>query len=165
MRALAPALRSHDVQAVGLAGQMHGLVLADADGSSLAPGMLWSDQRAAGQLTRWELLPAQQRAALANPLAPGMTGPMLAWAAEHRPELVQRAERLLLPKDVLRAMLVPGAATDRSDACGTLLWDVPADEWALELIERLGLPARLLPEVLDSRAVVGHTDMLASTAG
>src|SRR5699024_7738658 len=66
MRALAPALRSHDVQAVGLAGQMHGLVLADADGSSLAPGMLWSDQRAAGQLTRWELLPAQQRAALAN---------------------------------------------------------------------------------------------------
>ena len=162
---LAPALRSHDVQAVGLAGQMHGLVLTDAEGSSLGPGMVWSDQRAGGQLARWEQLPGQQRAVLANPLAPGMTGPMLAWTAEHQPDLLQRAERLLLPKDVLRAMLVPGAATDRSDACGTLLWDVPADEWAFELVESLGLPAQLLPPVLSSRAVVGHTDVLASTAG
>ena len=57
-----------------------------------------------------------------------MTGPMLAWLARHEPATLARAAAVLLPKDALRAALVPGAApavTDRSDASATLLWDVP----------------------------------------
>src|SRR3954462_8897978 len=34
-----------DVQAVGLTGQMHGLVLLDAAGEVLRPAILWNDQR------------------------------------------------------------------------------------------------------------------------
>ena len=165
VRALSPALRAHRLQAVGLAGQMHGLVLTDDAGSSLGPALTWSDQRASVQLERWRTLPRERRAALANPLVPGMTGPMLAWLSEHDAELVRQADRLLLPKDVLRSMLVPSAVTDRSDASGTLLWDVAADTWAVDTMEQLGLPARLLPPVTASRAVVGHTDLLGVLAG
>lgn len=163
--ALAPALREHAVQAVGVAGQMHGLVLTDDGGQALAPALLWCDHRATDQLERWRELPAQQRSTLANPLVAGMTGPLLAWAAEHEPDLVARATHALLPKDVVRSLLVPSPVTDRSDASSTLLWDVPGDDWAHGLLEPVGVPARLLPEVRGSHDVVGHTDLLHELAG
>ena len=38
-----------DVSGVGLTGQMHGLVLLDADGKVLRPAILWNDQRTQAQ--------------------------------------------------------------------------------------------------------------------
>ena len=50
---------------------------------------------------RWRELGASDRAALANPLVPGMTGPMLAWLVRHEPAVLARAAGVLLPKDAL----------------------------------------------------------------
>ncbi len=155
---LAGQLGGRRVRALGLAGQMHGAVLVDADGTALAPALLWPDRRAAGELDRWRQLPAADRAALANPLAPGMTGPMLAWLARHRPELVAQAAAVLLPKDAVRATLVPGAdpaVTDRSDATATLLWDVPGERWSAPAVAAAGVDAALLPAVRPGHEVVG----------
>ena len=45
-QALATANASgEDVAAIGLTGQMHGLVLLDADREVLRPAILWNDQR------------------------------------------------------------------------------------------------------------------------
>ncbi|HEX5602251.1 MAG TPA: FGGY family carbohydrate kinase, partial [Pyrinomonadaceae bacterium] len=45
-QALATANASgEDVLAIGLTGQMHGLVLLDAEGEVLRPAILWNDQR------------------------------------------------------------------------------------------------------------------------
>jgi xylulokinase len=148
-------LTGHTVRALGLAGQMHGAVLVDAAGRALAPALLWPDQRAGTQLGRWRALPDDARAALANPLVPGMTGPLTAWLAEHEPELVARAAGVLLPKDALRAGLVPGVdplVTDRSDASATLLWDVPADTWSAAAVALVGVA---VPRVLPAHHVVG----------
>jgi len=148
-------LTGHTVRALGLAGQMHGAVLVDAAGAALAPALLWPDQRATTQVQRWRALPDDARAALANPLVPGMTGPLAAWLAEHRPDLVARAAGVLLPKDALRATLLPGAdplVTDRSDASATLLWDVPADDWSAAAVALTGTG---VPRVLPSHAVAG----------
>ncbi|QNG36534.1 carbohydrate kinase [Geodermatophilaceae bacterium NBWT11] len=152
---LTPALAGHAVRGLGLSGQMHGAVLVDDAGAALAPALLWPDQRAAAQVERWRALPDADRAALANPLVPGMTGPLVAWLAEHEPELVARAAGVLLPKDALRATLLPGvdpAVTDRSDAAATLLWDVPADDWSAAAV---GLAGVRCPRVLPSHAVAG----------
>ncbi|SDN85859.1 xylulokinase [Klenkia soli] len=150
-------LAGHTVRALGLAGQMHGAVLVDGAGAALAPALLWPDQRAAAQVERWRGLADHDRAALANPLVPGMTGPLTAWLAEHRPDLVARAAGVLLPKDALRATLLPDAhplVTDRSDASATLLWDVPADDWSAPA---LALARARAPEVRPSDEVVGTT--------
>jgi xylulokinase len=155
---LAPALRGRTVRAMGLSGQMHGAVLVDASGAALRPALLWPDRRAAGELDRWRALDAADRAALANPLVPGMTGPMLAWLARTEPATLARAAAVLLPKDALRAALVPGAATavtDRSDASATLLWDVPGDRWSAAAVAAAGIPAELLPEVRPGAEIVG----------
>lgn len=152
------ALSGIRVRALGLSGQMHGAVLVDADGVALAPALLWPDERAVAEVRSWRALPEAERAALANPLVPGMTGPMLAWLARHRPELIAAAETVLLPKDALRAALLPDAdprVTDRSDASATLLWDVPADDWSGAAVAAAELPRRLLPSVCPADDVVG----------
>ncbi len=153
-----PALGGRPVAGLGLSGQMHGTVLVDDTGAALAPAVLWPDRRAAAEVGRWRALPAADRAALANPLVPGMTGPVLAWLAVHRPELVARAAAVLLPKDALRATLLPGAdprVTDRSDASATLLWDVLADGWSGAARAAADVPAGLLPAVRPSAEVAG----------
>jgi xylulokinase len=155
---VAPALTGHRVAGLGLSGQMHGTVLVDAAGAPVAPAVLWPDGRAAAEVDRWRSLPAAVRAALANPLVPGMTGPVLAWLAAHEPELLRRAAAVLLPKDALRASLVPDAdprVTDRSDASATLLWDVVADGWSPEATAAAGIDPGLLPRVRPSAEVVG----------
>jgi xylulokinase len=157
---LVAALDGRPVRALGLSGQMHGVVLVDAAGRPLRPALLWPDDRATGELVRWRRLAPADRAALANPLAAGMTGPMLAWLGEHEPAGVARAAAVLLPKDALRAALVPGAdvaVTDRSDASATLLWDVVGDAWSAAATAAAGVPADLLPVVRGSAEVVGTT--------
>ncbi len=160
---LAGLLRDRPVAAVGLSGQMHGAVLVDAAGTALAPAVLWPDRRAAGELDRWRRLAGPDRAALANPLAAGMTGPLLAWLAVHQPRLLDRAASVLLPKDALRATLLPGtdpAVTDRSDASATLLWDVPADGWSAAATAAAGIDPGLLPAVRRGDAVAGEAELL-----
>jgi xylulokinase len=87
-----------------------------------------------------------------------MTGPQLAWLAAHEPAVVARAAAVLLPKDALRAALLPGAdvaVTDRSDASATLLWDVPGERWSAAAVAAAGVPAGLLPAVRPSAEVAG----------
>jgi xylulokinase len=158
LSAVEGALAGWRIRALGLAGQMHGAVLVDAAGAALRPALLWPDRRAVAELAGWRALPGADRAALANPVAPGMTGPMLAWLVRHEPDVVARAAAVLLPKDAVRASLLPGddfRVTDRSDASATLLWDVVGDRWSGAAVAAAGIPGELLPAVRLSADVAG----------
>jgi xylulokinase len=144
-----------EVAGVAVGGQMHGLVLVDDRGRSVRPAMSWADTRAADQLEAWTALPQAGRARLANPITPGMLGPQLAWVADHEPGLFDGAAHAFLPKDWLRQQLTGLAGTDPSDASATLLWDLPADTWANDLMPLLGLPEALLPPVRESAELAG----------
>ena len=136
--------------AIGLSGQMHGLVLTSADGAALRPALLWPDSRAAAALRAYRLLGPAALARLANPLSPGMAGPLLLWIAEHEPRTYSAARWALQPKDWLRARLTAEFHAEPSDASGTLLYDVPGDRWDLATVGALGLDARLLAPLLRS---------------
>ena len=87
---------------------------------------------------------------------------MLAWLVRHEPETVARAAAVLLPKDAVRATLLPGAdvaVTDRSDASATLLWDVAADGWSAAAVAAAGIPGELLPAVRPSTEVAGTAEL------
>jgi xylulokinase len=158
LAALTEDLGGAPVRSLGLSGQMHGAVLVDAAGAALRPALLWPDGRATAELAAWRGLPEGDRAALANPLVAGMTGPMLAWLTRHEPDAVARADAVVLPKDAFRAALLADPvppATDRSDASATLLWDVVADGWSTAAVAAAGIPPGLLPPVRPSTEVPG----------
>jgi xylulokinase len=149
--------------AIGLSGQMHGLVLTSADGEALRPALLWADSRAAGALAAYRRLEPAALARLANPLAPGMTGPLLMWVAEHEPGMYRDARWALAPKDWLRARLTGEIHAEPSDASASLLYDVPGDRWDLDVVGALGLDAGLLAPVLPSAgAPAGHLTAAAA---
>jgi sugar (pentulose or hexulose) kinase len=151
VRAL-PAPARQAVRAVGLSGQMHGVVLAGAGGAPVRPAILWTDGRSAASLARY---PAAAAAGTGNTVSAGMTGPTLLWLAEHEPAALAAARFALLAKDWLRLRLTGEAATDPSDASGTSLAD-RRGEWDVPLLAALGLPFGPLPPVRPSGAASGR---------
>src|SRR5580698_6890047 len=150
--------------AIGLSGQMHGLVMTSRDGGALRPALLWADSRATGTLRAYRRLGSRALTRLANPLAPGMAGPMLKWIAENEPRTYTEARWALQPKDWVRARLTGEVHAEPSDASATLLYDVPGDRWDLEVVGALGLDASLLAPVLPSAgAPAGHLVAEAGT--
>ncbi len=140
---------------VGIDGQMHAMLLLDDDGKPVRPAMLWPDSRAAAQTARWRALPSAVLGRLANPVVPGMTGPMLRWLKDSEPEAYARGTRLAAAKDYVRNELVPGLWTDVTDASATLLWDVVAGDWAHDVVTGVGLEPALLPEVREPEELAG----------
>ncbi|CAN5596424.1 xylulokinase [soil metagenome] len=149
-------LGRRDVAAMGVDGQMHGVVLVDADGSPTRPAVLWPDRRAEDQTALWRDLGTEDRARLANPISAGMAGPILAWLKEHESDVLASSALALQPKDFVRSSLGGPPVTERSDASATLLWDIVADDWAREIVEQIGIPIELLPTVRRSDEVVAE---------
>jgi xylulokinase len=145
-----------EITAIGLSGQMHGVVLADEKGLPLRAALLWSDQRAQVELAHYRMLPTSLLERLANPLMPGMAGPMVCWLAEYETASYQKARWALQPKDWLRFHLIGAAATDPSDASATLLYDLQAEHWADAVIEALGLKRHLFPPIIPSGKIAGR---------
>ena len=147
--------RVAEVTALGLSGQMHGVVLADERGRPLRPAVLWADARSGGELSAYRGLDEGSSHRLANPPAVGMAGPTLLWLREHEPDSYSSARWALQPKDWLRMRLTGEAAAEPSDASATLLYDLLADEWSYTAVEDLGLRAELLAPLVQSAGVAG----------
>ena len=150
------------ITAVGLSGQMHGVVPTDKEGGSTHAALLWADTRAEAELERYRALPASLLQRLANPLVPGMAGPLMCWLADHEASAYQATRWALQPKDWLRFCMTDSAATDPSDASATLLYDLPADHWADEVIAALGLKRELFAAILPSDALAGTLSVRAA---
>ncbi len=151
-------VKSHDVSAIGLSGQMHGSVFLGDGIKPLRPALLWNDQRTSEQCVEIESR-AGGRAALielvANPALTGFTAPKILWVRQHQPRIYARTKHILLPKDYIRLCMTGEYATEVSDASGTLLLDVVNRCWSKELLGRLQIDSALLPTVTESPEVTG----------
>ncbi len=157
-----------EIAAIGLSGQMHGAVLLDDAKRPVRRAIIWSDGRTTAQCrTITETVGAERLIELTgNPALEGFTAPKVLWVREHEPETFERARLLLLPKDYIRYRLTGEVAMEISDAAGTLLFDVRQGRWSDELLEELGLPGALLPDVRGSAEVSGQvTPEVATVTG
>jgi xylulokinase len=155
--AVPEAAGSHaaEIAAIGLSGQMHGVVLCDDTAAVVRPAILWADGRSTRELAAYSELSSSARRSLGNPMATGMAGPTLLWLRDHERQHYRRAQWALQPKDWLRLRLTHEAATDPSDASGTLLYDLEADYWAKDVIEALDLRLDFLAPIRESAEITG----------
>ena len=156
-----------DDDAIGFSGQMHGLVVLDADDRVLRPAILWNDQRTAAQCAEIEATVGLERliALTGNRALPGFTAPKLLWLREHEPEVYARIAHILLPKDSVRLRLTGEHAIDVADASGTLLFDVAHRRWSDEVCDALAIPREWLPPAHESTAIGGAGDQAAAALG
>lgn len=157
-------IEPHSVAAVGLTGQMHGLVLLDAAGEVLRPAILWNDQRAAAECEemRRTLGLARLVEITGNDAFPGFTAPKLLWVRRHEPELYRRIHRVLLPKDYVRLRLTGDYATDRAGAGGTLMLDLGTRDWSVELLEAFDISPDWLPPTHEGTEITGTVSAAAA---
>ncbi len=166
-QALADAgAEGESVAAVGLTGQMHGLVLLDASGEVLRPAILWNDGRAAAECDEIrDALGLEKLVAITgNDAFAGFTLPKLLWVRRHEKDVYARVRQVLLPKDYVRYRLTDAFATDRAGAGGTLMLDLATRDWSGAVLEALGIPAAWLPPTHEGPAVTGTISEAAARA-
>ncbi len=153
-----------EIRGVGLSGQMHGLVVLDADNRVLRPSLIWCDQRSQAQVDWVNATVGRERVleCIANPVLTGFTLPKLLWVRDHEPELYEKVRKVLLPKDYVRFMLTGEFATEVSDASGTALFDVVNRRWSTELASLVGVDPAVLPACYESSDVSGTISRAAS---
>jgi xylulokinase len=152
------------IAAIGLTGQMHGLVLLDADDRVLRPAILWNDQRTAHACEEIRHAVGAQRLIeiTGNDAVTGLTAPKLVWVAHHEPAVWERAAHVLLPKDFVRLHLTGEHALDKADGAGTLLFDLAGRDWSDEVVDALGIPHAWLPPTYEGPAVTGQVSASAA---
>ncbi|MBR4889513.1 MAG: xylulokinase [Clostridia bacterium] len=156
------------VRGIGISGQMHGLVMLDAEGNVLRPSIIWCDQRTAAECEEiTEKVGAQRMIEItANPALTGFTASKIMWVKKHQPEIYAKCAHILLPKDYVRWCLTGEFATEVSDASGMQLLDVPNRCWSDEVLEKLDIDKALLPKVYESPEVTGTiTEEAAAKTG
>ena len=163
------ALARLDVEAtaIGLSGQMHGLVCLDDHGDVLRPAILWNDQRTAAECAEIEERVGLERliALTGNRALTGFTAPKILWLRRHEPDVYSRIDRILLPKDYVRYRLTGEWAIDTADASGTLLFDVANRRWSDDVLAALEIPHEWLPPVAESTENAGAGDQQAAALG
>ena len=152
---------------IGLSGQMHGLVVLDAEDRVLRPAMLWNDQRTGAECAEIEARVGLERliALTGNRALTGFTAPKLLWLRGHEPDTYARIRHILLPKDYVRLRLTGEHAIDVADASGTLLFDVAGRRWSEEVCAALDVPLAWLPPVHESTEIAGAGDQAAAALG
>ena len=147
-----------EVVALGISGQMHGLVLLDEKGNVIRRSIIWCDQRTAKECEEITEKVGYDRLIriTANPALTGFTLGKLIWVRNHEPENYAKCRHILLPKDYVRYRLTGDFATEVSDASGMQMLDVPNRRWSEELLNILEIDAGMLGKVYESCEVTGH---------
>ena len=154
------------VAAIGIANQRETTLLWDRQtGEPLHNAIVWQDRRTAPLCDRLKAEGLEQtfRGKTGLVLDPYFSGTKLACLLENILGARARSENGELAFGTVDSWLAWNLSgghlhiTDAGNASRTLLFNIHTLQWDAELLEILGIPAALLPQVVDSSAVYGET--------
>ena len=145
------------VKGIGVAGQMHGLVVLDKDDNVIRPTILWNDGRTDKETAYLNEVIGKEKLFeyTGNIAFAGFTAPKIMWLRENEPENFGRISKIMLPKDYINYLLTGTHCTDYSDAAGMLLLDVKNKRWSQEMLDICGISEDKMPKLYESFEVVG----------
>ncbi|MBK8173919.1 MAG: glycerol kinase GlpK [Rhodospirillales bacterium] len=155
------------LNAIGITNQRETVVLWERDsGRPVARAIVWQDRRTTAfcEELKNKGLEDLVRRKTGLVIDPYFSGTKIKWLLDHTPGLRDRAERGEIAFGTIDSWLVwrltGGAAhiTDYSNASRTLLFNINELTWDDELLRLLDVPRAILPEVMPSSHVYGHTD-------
>ena len=146
------------IAAVGLTGQMHGLVLLNDAGNVLRPAILWNDQRTQSQCDEIHQRVGKEKfiQITGNVALTGFTAPKILWVKENEPDVYAKAKHVLLPKDYVRYKLTGEYAMDKADGAGTVLFDLKKRDWSDEVLAALDIPRAWMPKTFEGTEFTGY---------
>jgi xylulokinase len=162
--AVIQALLSHPqadreaVAGIGISGLFPALLIADAQGRPLRPALLYSDNRAAAEMTA---LSAEWGFALTG----DAVAPKLLWLRDHEPENFRQARRFFSAHNYVVYRLTGVYCLDHkvADSMQALL-DRQNLQWRPDYASRVGIDAAWLPPLRPAQAAVGGVSAEAAEA-
>ena len=155
-----------NIAAIGITNQRETTVIWDRSGTPIANAIVWQDRRTAGFCE-------ELRAAGREPMFrertgllmdPYFSGTKVRWLLDNTPGAREKAVRGELMFGTIDAWLLYKLcgvhATDVTNASRTLMYNIFDLKWDADLLDALGVPASLLPEVKPSSGLFGETSAL-----
>ena len=138
------------IQAIGITGQMHGIVYLDEDGNCVSPLYTWQDQRSAAFCPRLTELTGFR-------MAPGY-GLATHYALMQTGKLPPRARRLCTVMDYLAFSLCgkERLVTHASNAASLGLFSLESGQFDPAAVQKAGIDPQWLPPVTGETVIQGH---------
>jgi glycerol kinase len=160
-------LEPSELKAVGITNQRETTVIWDRE--TLAPvhrAIVWQDRRTAPlceelKAEGWEERVGERTGLVIDPY---FSGTKVSWLLDNVADIREKAEAGRLAFGTVDSYIVARLtggrvhATDHTNASRTMLFDIRKLDWDQEILERLRIPASLLPEVRSSSGDFGVTD-------
>jgi xylulokinase len=152
-----------DIQAVGIAYQMHGLVMVDRDLNALRPSIIWCDSRAVavGNAAFEAIGEEQCLSHLLN--SPGnFTASKLAWVKQNEPRIYGSVYKIMLPGDFIAMKLTGEITTSNSALSEGIFWDFQTNDVSIDVMKQYGFPSTILPKI--NSVFSNHGEVKSSVA-
>ena len=145
------ATEKYDPQAIGAIGiayQMHGLVLVDKDQHVLRNAIIWCDSRAVAIGDDAFEKIGEERCLTHLLNSPGnFTASKLAWVKENEPAVYERIDKMMLPGDFIAMKMTGDSTTSISALSEGIFWDFKANEISSDVLNHFGFDKKIIPVV------------------
>jgi xylulokinase len=139
---------SQDIGTIGIAYQMHGLVIVDKAQKSLRNSIIWCDSRAVeiGDKAFADIGKEKVLDSMLN--SPGnFTASKLAWVKSNEPEIYQEVDKMMLPGDFIAMKMTGNISTSASSLSEGILWDFKKHQVSTEIVNHFGFDNNLIPTI------------------
>ncbi len=139
-----------DIGAIGIAYQMHGLVLINNEGEVLRDSIIWCDSRAVpyGEAAYQAIGKEKCLTHLLN--SPGnFTAAKLAWVKEHEPLVYEQIYKVLLPGDFISYKFTGQLTTSASSLSEGVFWDFKTNSLSKGVLDYFGFSESIFPNIQD----------------
>ncbi len=152
-----------DIKGIGIAYQMHGLVIVDRNHDVIRPAIIWCDSRAIeiGEKAKEEI---GYETALSHFLNfPGnFTASKLKWIQQNEPEHYKRVFKAMLPGDFIAMKMTGEIKTTPSGLSEAILWDFKTNQPAEIAFDYFGFAPDIIPDLTDTFGAQGTLTSEAS---
>lgn len=149
--------KPYDVESVAIDTWGVDFGLIDKDGRLIDNPVHYRDARTNGMLDEaFKLIPKDDfYNATGNQFMEINTAFQLLSLVKSRPELLERADKMLMMPDLFSYFLTGEKKAERSIASTTQLFDQNTKDWSRETVKALGINEEILPEITESGSVIG----------
>lgn len=160
-------VKPSDIKSIGITNQRETTVIWDRKtGKPIHNAIVWQDRRTAEicKTLKAKGLEAKVTQKTGLLLDPYFSGTKIAWLLDHVKGARTQAEKGELCFGTIDSFLIwrltegKVHATDATNACRTLLYNINTGEWDDELLAALNVPRAILPEIKDCAADFGVAD-------
>jgi sugar (pentulose or hexulose) kinase len=147
-----------EIKAMGVSAQGETLILVDRDGKPLRRAIIWLDNRAQkesemlgdtfGHRHAYEITGQVK-------LVPTWPASKILWIKNHEPQIFEKTAKFLLIEDYFLYLLTGEYVTEGSLVTSTCYWNFRTRGWWSEMLEKLGISEKQLPQYRESGEPVG----------